>query len=66
MRDTVEIEVDSYGAKGEKFLGIVTAIANSPNEASLATETITEFEVKIKLLNSSYQHLITKENKYPF
>jgi HlyD family secretion protein len=66
MGDTVEIEVDSYGAKGEKFLGRVTAIANSPNEASLATETITEFEVKIKLLNSSYQHLISKENKYPF
>ncbi|MEQ8518693.1 MAG: efflux RND transporter periplasmic adaptor subunit [Cytophagales bacterium] len=64
--DTAEIEVDSYSSENEKFLGIVTAIANSPNESSLTSESITEFEVKIKIVNESYSHLITDNLKYPF
>lgn len=66
LGDTAEIEVDSYAASGEKFRGVVTSIANSPNEESLTTESITEFEVKIKILNESYKHLITNGLKYPF
>lgn len=64
--DTAEIEVDSYSSKDEKFMGIVTAIANSPNDESMTSETITEFEVKIKILNESYEHLINDQSKYPF
>lgn len=64
--DTAEIEVDSYSSENEKFLGIVTAIANSPNEASLTSESITEFEVKIRIVNESYSHLIRDDLKYPF
>ncbi len=64
--DTAEIEVDSYSSENEKFIGIVTAIANSPNEASLTSESITEFEVKIRILNESYKHLISERSKYPF
>lgn len=64
--DTAEIEVDSYSAEKEKFTGIVTAIANSPNEASLTSESITEFEVKIRIINDSYRHLTSANLKYPF
>lgn len=66
LQDTVEIEVDAYANDDEKFLGIVTSIANSPNDESFSTETITEFEVKISILNESYKHLISKQRKYPF
>ncbi len=66
LGDTVEIEIDSYSSSKEKFKGLVTAIANSPIDASLTSETVTEFEVKIKLLNQSYQHLIESGVKYPF
>ncbi len=67
LGDTAEIEVDAYSGKDEKFLGIVTLIANSPTvEQTNSSDAITEFEVRIKILNSSYEHLITDENPFPF
>lgn len=71
--DTAIIEVDSYSHLNERFTGIVTSIANSANE-NMSLDEVTEFEVKIRILNQSYKHLIDtvvagpdkKNNLYPF
>lgn len=60
----VEIDVDAYSYLDKKFKGRVTAIANTAN-AKASPDAVTEFEVKIRILNSSYQELITS-NKVPF
>lgn len=72
LGDTVDIEVDSYAER--KFMGIVTEIANTANgmattsASSGSTDAVTEFEVKIKILNSSYRDLMVNRSKksYPF
>lgn len=71
LGDTVDIEVDSYADR--KFIGMVTEIANTANGmnttgAATSTDAVTEFEVKIKILNSSYRDLMAKRAKksYPF
>ncbi|WP_276495892.1 efflux RND transporter periplasmic adaptor subunit [Pontibacter litorisediminis] len=56
LGDSVEVEVDSYASRDEKFKGIVTAIANTAKDAT-TLEAVTEFEVRIRLLNDSYDHL---------
>jgi len=63
--DTTIIDVDSYTYSGKKFTGVVTAIANSANEKA-TLDAVTEFEVRIRILNSSYADLISPENRYPF
>ncbi|MGY6743439.1 MAG: efflux RND transporter periplasmic adaptor subunit [Cecembia sp.] len=65
MGDTTIIDVDSYAATGKKFKGVVTSIANSANTKA-SPDAVTEFEVKIRILNDSYADLITERNKYPF
>ncbi len=69
LNDTVVIDVDSYSASGRKFKGIVYEIASSANGLSTATTTavdgVTEFEVKIRVLKSSYADLIKGKNSYP-
>ncbi|EKB48157.1 efflux RND transporter periplasmic adaptor subunit [Cecembia lonarensis] len=65
MGDTTIIDVDSYAATGKKFKGIVTSIANSANTKA-SPDAVTEFEVKIRILNDSYADLITERNRYPF
>lgn len=65
MNDTTLIEVDSYASSGKKFTGVVTAIANSANE-KVSTDAVTEFEVRIRILNDSYKDLVSKENPFPF
>ncbi len=60
--DTALIEVDAY--LGEEIKGIVSQVAYSSN--ALLDQQVTKFEVKIKLLASSYQQLITSESKLPF
>ncbi len=75
--DTADIEVDSYTMAGRKFKGIVYEIANTANgltsssgaaAASLSSDAVTEFEVKVKILNSSYRDLLDQKDKkgYPF
>lgn len=71
--DTAIIDVDSYSMTGKKFRGIVTQIANTANGSgnsltSAATDAVTEFEVRIKILASSYSELIDRKAKrvYPF
>ena len=64
LEDTAVIEVDAF--LGEKFKGIVTEIANSANTTGLATDQVTNFDVKVFLLQDSYQYLIEQGYKNPF
>ncbi len=65
LGDTAEIEVDAY--IGRKFKGIVTYISNSSKaEANMASESVTNFVVKIQLLYSSYEDLISPGALFPF
>ena len=57
LGDSVEVEVDAYSNKDEKFRGLVTNIANTAKDA-LTAEAVTEFEVRIRLLPESYRHLL--------
>ncbi len=63
--DTVIIDVDAYSNTNKQFKGIVTNIANTAKDKT-STDAITEFEVRILVLRSSYEDLIKKGNKYPF
>ncbi|MEQ8628009.1 efflux RND transporter periplasmic adaptor subunit [Ekhidna sp.] len=64
--DTAIIDVDSYSYMDKTFKGIVTHIANTAND-KVSADAVTEFEVRILILNSSYQDLIKEEGlKYPF
>ena len=65
LGDTTIIDVDAYSSTGKKFKGIVTSIANTANTKASA-DAVTEFKVKIRILNSSYQDLVLAGNKYPF
>lgn len=63
--DTAIIEVDAYLDK--KFKGIVTLIGNSAKqEVGASADAITEFEVRILMLNESYKDLVTPNKRYPF
>jgi len=53
--DDVDIEVDAYLKK--KFKGKVTSISNSASTA-LTADQVTNFKVKIRILESSYQDLL--------
>ncbi|MCC9167066.1 efflux RND transporter periplasmic adaptor subunit [Pontibacter harenae] len=64
LGDSAIIEVDSYTSQNERFKGIVTAIANTANDAA-SLEAVTEFEVRIRLINDSYEHLAAA-NATPF
>lgn len=55
--DSVEVDVDAYSNRNEKFRGLVTNIANTAKDA-LTAEAVTEFEVRIRLLPESYRHLL--------
>ena len=65
LNDTVQIEVDAYTNTGKTFKGVVTNIANTAKEKQSA-DAITEFEVRILILRSSYEDLIEKGNRHPF
>ncbi|MES2591346.1 MAG: efflux RND transporter periplasmic adaptor subunit [Bacteroidota bacterium] len=63
--DTALIEVDAYIER--KFSGIVTEIANSANTTGVTAEQVTNFTVKIRILQESYQDLIAaNKNAAPF
>jgi HlyD family secretion protein len=65
LGDTTIIDVDSYSSTGKKFKGIVTSIANTANTKN-SSDAVTEFKVKIRILNSSYADLVREGKKYPF
>ena len=61
--DTASVEVDAY--LDRKFKGIVTEIANSANNVTSTTSSttidqVTNFDVKIRILRSSYTDLLSK------
>ncbi|MDF9795482.1 HlyD family secretion protein [Catalinimonas alkaloidigena] len=64
LGDTAVVDVDAYSYMDKEFQGIVTSIASTANE-KVTAEAVTEFEVRILLLNQSYQDLL-EEKKYPF
>lgn len=65
LQDTALIEVDAY--LGQQFKGLVTEIANSAQGGTASLEQVTNFEVKIAILPTSYAHLIQEgqTNAYP-
>lgn len=64
--DTCEVEVDAY--LNEEFKGVVTEIANSANVVGTSADQVTNFDVKIRILSSSYKKLINGDttNNSPF
>lgn len=58
--DTSLIEVDAY--LDRKFKGIVTEIANSANTTGVTAEQVTNFTVKIRILQDSYKDLSNLSN----
>ncbi len=68
LNDEVEVEVDAYIDR--KFKGKVTEIANSATSAtgaaaSLNSDQVTNFVVKIRVDLDSYQDLTTTSNRFP-
>jgi HlyD family secretion protein len=71
LNDEADIEVDAY--LGRKFKGKVSEIANSASNvgsavagASLNTDQVTNFVVKIRIDATSYADLLEKGKRYPF
>ncbi len=63
--DTANIEIDAYLKR--KFKGVVTEIASSANVTGSTVDQVTNFNVKVLLLASSYRDLVEKDSlKYPF
>ncbi len=60
--DTAIIDVDAYSYLKKKFTGVVTEIANTANTKA-SQDAVTEFQVRIKILNESYQDLIKEDPK---
>lgn len=65
LGDTAIIDVDAYSSDKKEFKGVVTLIANTAKD-KVSADAITEFEVRILILASSYQDLIKAGNKFPF
>lgn len=59
LNDTALVEIDAYPER--KFKGIVTELANSAKVSGLSTDQVTNFEVKILILRSSYADLINPQ-----
>jgi HlyD family secretion protein len=57
--DSADIEVDAY--IGRKFRGVVTSIANSANVTGSLVDQVTNFEVKIRILQDSYKDLVNEK-----
>ena len=68
LNDKVDIEVDAY--LDRKFSGHVTEIANSASNiggaASLNTDQVTNFVVKVRVDSESYKDLLGPNKRYPF
>ncbi len=66
LGDTALVEVDAY--LNRKFKGVVTEIANSARTTGTTTDQVTNFEVKIFMLQDSYADLMdsTRSVIYPF
>ncbi len=58
LGDTALIEVDAY--LDRKFKGVVTRIANSSTSDLTNADQVTNFKVRIRILQSSYKDLLDK------
>jgi HlyD family secretion protein len=58
--DTATVEVDAY--TNRKFKGVVTEIANSAKSTGMTADQVTNFEVKIRILQESYDDLIDPDH----
>lgn len=65
LGDTAIIDVDAYASTDKEFKGVVTLIANTAKDKTSA-DAITEFEVRILILDSSYRDLVEAGNRFPF
>jgi len=63
LNDTADIDIDAY--RGRNFKGIVTEISNSSESSGLEVEKITNFVVKIRILESSYENLLGADKTIP-
>ena len=64
--DTTNIDVDAYNTYDQVFKGIVTEIASTANPKP-SPDAVTEFKVKIRVINESYLNLTIEEGiKNPF
>ena len=64
--DTTNIDVDAYNTYDQVFKGIVTEIASTANPKP-SPDAVTEFKVKIRVINESYRNLTIEEGiKNPF
>jgi HlyD family secretion protein len=63
--DTAIIDVDAYTYLDKKFGGVVTQIANTAKDKASA-DAVTEFEVKIRILRSSFIELEEDGYRHPF
>lgn len=52
LNDTTIIEVDAF--VNQKFIGLVSEIANSANVVGMSADQVTNFEVKIRIIDSVY------------
>lgn len=60
--DTALIEIDAY--LNEIFKGVVTSISNSSLTTEISIDQVTNFEVKIRILAESYQHLLREDQPH--
>ncbi|MDR4988172.1 MAG: efflux RND transporter periplasmic adaptor subunit [Bacteroidales bacterium] len=60
--DTAVIQIDAF--LGEQFLGKVTSIANSASGQGLGTDQVINFEVRIRMLPESYEHLLREDRPH--
>jgi len=60
--DTCIIEVDAY--LDQKFKGIVTEVATSANITGFSVDQVTNFEVKVLIIEDSYQQLAESKEGY--
>jgi len=63
LHDTADIDIDAY--RGVLFKGLVTEISNSAESTALGVEKVTNFVVKIKILESSYKQLLSADKSIP-
>lgn len=63
--DTAIIDVDAYASTKKEFKGVVTLIANTAKDKT-SPDAITEFEVRILILDTSYRDLVEAGNRFPF
>ena len=58
--DTTNIDVDAYNTYDKVFKGIVTEIASTANPKP-SPDAVTEFKVKIRVINDSFKDLTIEE-----